>query len=327
VIAIIGILIALLLPAVQAAREAARRSQCSNNLKQLAVGLHNYHDAFKAFPYSTMAKGSCESGSALPPAGTIKNHRGWLGVLPFIEQAPLYAQVDYRQATGAYDRRGVGISGSPSNGNDAVVSTIIQTFNCPSAAGRKQIAAGDGVAYAIGGRAGYEGAKTNYDFQAPLETNGCTRWMDVGLTTRMMFGIDSWCRISDVLDGTTNVVMLCETTLDVKDGRTSPWGYTNWTGVGVDVSWRVGTGGCVAIIGGNPDQGINYWPCCSWSAPACTNTARTSLAHWNRPGSFHPGGCQIALADGSSRFLSETVDYTTRYRLSRMADGETVGAY
>ncbi len=327
VIAIIGILIALLLPAVQAAREAARRSQCSNNLKQLALGLHNYHDVFNSFPYATLAKGSCTSGSGVPPAGGIKNHRGWLGVLPFIEQAPLNDRLDYNQAAGAYDRAGTGVAGSPVNGNDLVVSTVVQTFLCPSDPGNRKITT-TSAAYQIGGGSTLQGAKTNYDFQSHLESSGCTLWKSRSLQTRYMFGTHSECRIRDVLDGTSNTVMLAETTLDVKDGYTAPWGYTNWTAVGVDMTWRPGTGACIPILGGSGDAGINYWPCCSWDANPCARQPlRGVLGYWGRPGSLHPGGCHIALADASVRFLSETVNYVTRVRLGRMADGEVVGSF
>lgn len=82
VIAIIGILIALLLPAVQAAREAARRMQCTNNLKQLALGLHNYHDSHKIFPYP----------------GMIANKLGWnVSILPYIEQRAIAENIDYSE--------------------------------------------------------------------------------------------------------------------------------------------------------------------------------------------------------------------------------------
>ena len=322
VIAIIGILIALLLPAVQAAREAARRSQCSNKLKQLALGLHNYHDANNAMPASTTSKGSCTSGSAFTstPTGGVKNHRGWLGVLPFIEQSALADQVDYDQAAGAYDRGGKGLAGLTTNGNDLVVSQLLDAFLCPSDPGTPKITT-TSSAYQIGGGSTLQGSKTNYDFQAHLETSGCYLWKNRGQSTRYMFGTESCCAFRDIQDGTSNTVMLCETMLDVKDGYTAPWGYTNWTGAGVDISWRPGTGGCVAVLGLNPNAGINYYPCCSWSSPQCARLESSSLAHWARPGSHHPGGCQVALADASVRFVSETVAYTTRVYLARMADG------
>src|SRR6056297_3670109 len=103
VIAIIGVLVGLLLPAVQAAREAARRMSCSNNMKQLGLALHNYHDTHNEFPYSVALSGSIESGSAAPGPNT-RNHRGWLLILPFIEQQNLQEQLDLRLATGAYTR-------------------------------------------------------------------------------------------------------------------------------------------------------------------------------------------------------------------------------
>src|SRR5689334_25157717 len=86
VIAIIAILIALLLPAVQQAREAARRTQCRNNLKQIGLALHNYHDAFGLFPYSTSMDGNCATTTGFTQ---IKNHRGWPLLLPYLDQAPL----------------------------------------------------------------------------------------------------------------------------------------------------------------------------------------------------------------------------------------------
>jgi prepilin-type N-terminal cleavage/methylation domain-containing protein len=328
VIAIIGVLVALLLPAVQAAREAARRSQCSNQLKQLALALHNYHDTYNALPYGSSAKGSCESGSALPAPGTIKNHRGWVGVLPFIEQGPLYDRFDFNYASGAYDRVSRGLRGSPSaSGNDAIVATLVPTFLCPSDPGNPRITTTSAAYQIEPGVSAFQGAKTSYDFQAHLQTSSCARWSDISLATRYMFGIESHCRFRDVLDGLSNTVMLCETTLDVKDGITAAWGYSNWTGAGVDFSWRVGTGGCQAQLNLNPDWGINYWPCCSWSTPPCARLERGSVGHWGRPGSLHPGGLQVALADASVRFISENIAYVTRVRLARMADGETIGDF
>ncbi|MCA9018497.1 MAG: DUF1559 domain-containing protein, partial [Planctomycetaceae bacterium] len=90
VIAIIAILIALLLPAVQQAREAARRSTCKNNLKQLGLALHNYNETFNVLPYSVSHSGSCVGGSASTASTVTLNHRGWLLLLPYLEQSALY---------------------------------------------------------------------------------------------------------------------------------------------------------------------------------------------------------------------------------------------
>jgi type II secretory pathway pseudopilin PulG len=106
VIAIIGVLVSLLLPAVQSAREAARRMSCQNNLKQIALATHNYHDAYKY----------------LPPASTNSNLSGssaFAAILPYIEQASLYTQYDFSK-------------GNSDPMNTQVVSQRIKTYICPS---------------------------------------------------------------------------------------------------------------------------------------------------------------------------------------------------
>ena len=146
VIAIIGILIALLLPAIQAAREAARRMQCSNNLKQLGVGLHNFHEARNHLPGSnslvfvdnaSWADGTYEYGAqAFPTPGTIANLKGgkynqgvgfsWLAMLlPYIEQDQLAEKIDF-------------VNGCPydANASHAVArKEVISAFRCPSYSG------------------------------------------------------------------------------------------------------------------------------------------------------------------------------------------------
>src|SRR5438477_5790761 len=92
VIAIIGVLVALLLPAVQAAREAARRMQCSNHLKQIGLGLQNYHDTFQSLPYGARARCVSTTTNNNCPITSMANGFGpsWLmGILPFCEQKPL----------------------------------------------------------------------------------------------------------------------------------------------------------------------------------------------------------------------------------------------
>ncbi|MCA9017038.1 MAG: DUF1559 domain-containing protein, partial [Planctomycetaceae bacterium] len=134
VIAIIAILIALLLPAVQQAREAARRSTCKNNLKQFGLALHNYHDAFNVFPYSTENPG----GSGLSP---VTNHTGYIALLPYLDQAPLYNKFVLTAASGNYlgggncSTSGSGnLSGSVTDREANIIlgATIINLFLSPS---------------------------------------------------------------------------------------------------------------------------------------------------------------------------------------------------
>jgi prepilin-type N-terminal cleavage/methylation domain-containing protein len=124
VIAIIGVLVALLLPAIQAAREAARRMQCGNNLKQIGLGLQNYHDTYQAFPFAWMIDLSKGLGPGM-------NAQVWgVRILPFIEQQPLKDQYDDMYP--AFDQLAVL---PPVQGNLQVIRTILPVYLCPSAAG------------------------------------------------------------------------------------------------------------------------------------------------------------------------------------------------
>jgi prepilin-type N-terminal cleavage/methylation domain-containing protein/prepilin-type processing-associated H-X9-DG protein len=124
VIAIIGILIALLLPAVQMAREAARRASCLNNLRQMGIGLHNYHDALRCFP-----PGGIEPRSMLHPHG---RQIAWSALLlPYVEQEPLYERLDTGKAFDA-----------PENAQAA--ATVLSVYVCPSVPGGDQLQSGRG---------------------------------------------------------------------------------------------------------------------------------------------------------------------------------------
>ncbi|NOX55574.1 MAG: DUF1559 domain-containing protein [Planctomycetes bacterium] len=327
VIAIIAILIALLLPAVQQAREAARRTQCRNNLKQLGLALHNYHSTYKVFPYSVSAHGSCERGSYVLPGGNrAKNHRGWVLLLPFIEQAPLYDQFDPRQAAGAYVRGSNVLEGSPTaSGNALVVSQVLDAFLCPSDDQSPRIVT-TAAHYQIdpSNSPNLQGAKTSYDFQAHRYSRWCANWGRIGSQSRSMFGIESSCRMRDVRDGSSNTVMLAETTLGVINGRAPTWGYSKWVGTGVDITWNP-TGGWLSNPQGM-NRGINFWPCCPWGTQWRYYRPGT-LGNWGTVGSTHAGGAHVALADGSVRFVNDSTDLITLDRLGRMADGNPIGEY
>jgi prepilin-type N-terminal cleavage/methylation domain-containing protein/prepilin-type processing-associated H-X9-DG protein len=321
VIAIIGVLVALLLPAVQAAREAARRSQCSNNLKQLAIALHNYHDTMLRLPPAGLGLASCR-GAGAERIGL--NASGWTMTLPFFEQGPLHSKYNFGQAAAHFKQSDAGDNGSVlmgdavSSGNAAVVSTRLPIFNCPSDNGNPFLREGpDGSShYIIKAGSGFSGAKTSYDFSTNGPTACSQRWDAYSLQTRRMFGNLSYSRIDDAKDGTSNTIMLCETTFEVWDGRAPAWGYRGWVQVGIDP------------VGKNVPQGINIWPCCSWNGWATSPAPgrRGTLGEWGSSGSLHPGGAQFAMTDGSVRFISQTIPVATLTALATMSGGEAIAA-
>jgi prepilin-type N-terminal cleavage/methylation domain-containing protein len=326
VIAIIAILIALLLPAVQQAREAARRTQCRNNLKQLAIALHNYHDTHTVFPYTTINDGSLDAGTAsvasikgANPGALGINKRGWVDVLPYFDQAPLYGLANHEGAFGSYDRATQGMAGDPhTNGNAAVVSTLLPALICPTDDGDPYYR-GASVNYQISAAAqaaGFFGAKTSYDFSTLRYSNSASLWLATlnssdtsivpNLRYRRMFGPHSASKIRDVRDGTSNSAMLVHGTLEVRNGVSNTWGYSKWVGNGID-------------LGSDP---INMWLCCSWAPPQTEIPGRTT--NWGAAGSQHVGGTFIALGDGAVRFLSENIDTRVRKKIAYIADGEPV---
>ncbi|WP_417850773.1 DUF1559 domain-containing protein [Thalassoglobus sp.] len=315
VIAIIAILVALLLPAVQQAREAARRSTCKNNMKQIGIALHNYHDTHSVFPYSVSHSSSCTSGAV--GTGHSLNHRGWLLMLPFIEQAPLYNQFDFDLAAATARAGGTytgPLPGEPGNANDIVVSTIIPMFMCPSDDGPEKYNSTTDVNYAIGATSSQFGAYTNYDFNVRRTSSWCPNWLSDSRTTRRAFGHDGCSKFRDLRDGSSNTVVVAETTRQTWNGRPQAWGYSKWVGHGVDLQYS---------------RGINFWKCCSWDSSPFTRTPEIvgRLGDWSTVGSLHTGGAHVLLGDGAVRFISENIDGTTRERLGYIADGQPVGEF
>ena len=335
VIAIIAILIALLLPAVQQAREAARRTECRNKMKQLALAMHNYHDAHGVFPYATLSDASLDAGSAAPANLRTANSslqglnkRGWVDLLPYFDQAPLYNAANHHGAFGSYDRASVGMAGDPfTNGNAKVVSTLLPIFICPSDDGDPYYR-GNSANYRISEQAfanGMFGAKTSYDMSVLRYSSSRTIWSAENRLWRRLFGPHSDSQIKDMYDGASNTVMLAHGTLDVRNGIANTWGYSKWVGNGIDFAtgaWSSSPRGGNTAFG---IEGINFWWCCPWTPPETQVFGRTR--NWGAPGSQHTGGTFVALADGSVRFVSENIDHLTRVRLARIGDRETVGEF
>ncbi len=347
VIAIIAILIALLLPAVQQAREAARRTQCKNNLKNIGLATHNYHDVYSMFPPGTIGPGGHRAtdfnspwGNGAPPHGTLAlNHTGWLMLLPYIEQAPLYNQWNFDQASNNYYRNSMtGVRGGWPNDNTELVKTKISSFMCPSDAS-------DGLSVRTDVAQFYAThARTNYLFCAGGHGNGWDldrpwgrfRALSSNLAdgrTRIqyqgMYGHDQSSRIRDVTDGTSNTIAICESISKVSSNVTA-FGrrhdaYTPiWAG-----HRRYGT-----FAVNHPNSNSNHINNARYhiNGPVHVNgmtgsTSNDVRVHVAVASSIHTGGIHVAMGDGSTRFLSENMDKSTYALLTRISDGQVLGEF
>lgn len=297
VIAIIGILIALLLPAVQAAREAARRSQCTNNLKQLALAIHNYHDVHKVFPPGFLATDGARDDI---------NGFGWgTFLLAFTEQKPLLDELDttHRSLSVVLD-------------DDLdLTRTIIETHLCPSDKVPKNTVNthGDQDMTSNGsqkdvGYSSYVGMKgwINEDTLNMPKNNAQREGIGV-------FYQNSDVRFSDISDGTSNVLALGER-------RTGGTGYPGMGSVWIGSLYPDGDANKAVFrnlartntpSGGSADHALD-------SPPGSGGNRKRACRSW------HPGGANFALSDGSIHFLSSTIDMETYARLAARQDGVPV---
>ena len=289
VIAIIAVLIALLLPAVQQAREAARRTECKNKLKQLGLALHNYHDTHNIF--TPQAFFSYGAGS-----NAYYGHTYNAFLLPYIDQAPLYNQLNFNAATDA-------------GGNNTVLTGKFLTIqSCPSNPFASRIAGYDGVPASQGacyvvcsGPASYlgnswttSGSTTAYtDCYYAGSPAYCTAGGNVTRTSGM-FGMGNlapnYCsRIRDITDGSSNTIAMGEVRPELN-------GYFGL--------WAIQQGGfCTAQRINSPQRiipagGLTTVPSALYPDGLGANIGMSS---------FHVGGAHVALADGSVRFLSENM--------------------
>jgi prepilin-type N-terminal cleavage/methylation domain-containing protein len=333
VIAIIAILIALLLPAVQQAREAARRTQCRNNLKQLGLALHNYHDNFKVFPYR-------EGGD-----NDDQNHEDYFEVMsglvhiaPYMDQAPLYNQI-ITQATANRNLR-------PWD-NNVIFRTDIPGLLCPSDIKTTSV----------------QGGRNNYRLCAGPWGKRHRTAIDAlqwggEKPIRGIFGIDSSTNISDILDGTSNTVMMserCQSGPDLRgevisgvaylgimnDGYVDPKNATN--NADLDTIER----DCRAVIVNNQIpaavQKTGEIPGERWadggyffvgfSTLMTPNSPSCMQDYWDRAHmvlsatSRHTGIVHTLLADGSVKAVSNNIDKVVWRSVGSRAGNETVGEW
>jgi hypothetical protein len=309
-------LIALLLPAVQAAREAARRSQCSNNMKQIVLGLHNYHDTFKTFPASSY----CTNANGM---STIGHCHTWMEtLLPFIEQGNVHDQIDFGVA-----------NNRPANAA-ALNGLVIDTLLCPSDPDRGLFP---------------NSRETGY---TPYETTlDATGGKSMGANYVGCAG-PIWMNCAAVAPMTPNIN--CKADLTGAAAPTNVTCRWDWEGPGMFTGGRLaygmdkcsdGTSNTFLIGEALPAYSSLHMYFASHmhvgSNNAPPNFHKTYTACPKSPGSRvdacycymggfqseHPGVVQMGFTDGSIHAISETIDYRTWCFLGDRQDKQPVGSF
>jgi prepilin-type N-terminal cleavage/methylation domain-containing protein/prepilin-type processing-associated H-X9-DG protein len=352
VIAIIGVLVSLLLPAVQSAREAARRAQCTNNLKQIGLALHNYESAVGSFP---------QGGNAAPqvPGGGVSDWAGWSSqtmLLPYLEQGPIYNAINF-----FCNGRGNGF-GEVINSTGSTAR--VNSFLCPSSTTPSQTWYGRPF------------AGNNYFASA----GSSIMWL--GWPADSPNGIFSVrgpaIGIRDITDGTSNTVAYGEfRTGDYNDSQNSiqdmvgiTWNSAGWAcasglkqppnrnmdcpcanmPLGADSLMRALNAGAQAWqagSGGYGTRGQRSWNGRMWHVGQYghamgnllvpPNSQYPYIQFWdsnsdfdsagiNGLTSFHTGGANVCFADGSVRFLKSSVNWNTLWALGSRNQGEALSS-
>jgi prepilin-type N-terminal cleavage/methylation domain-containing protein/prepilin-type processing-associated H-X9-DG protein len=323
VIAIIAILIGLLLPAVQKVREAAARMSCQNNMHQLALAVHNYHDVYKAFP---QGKGPSFAGCPVYARWSLHSQ-----LLPYIEQDNLYRSIDFARAPETPGMEGViGFMPAwmnPGRENATACRTAVKGFICPSDPapinpdwpGQNNYYASQGVQFLC------DLTESQASTIAPAERpDGPLYYL-------------SQKRLTDLTDGTSNTALFSEK----RRGTGIPDPKTDMKVMPVQSTLDSAYATCAAI---NPltatpltsKQGYSWVMgemCCTTynhvSTPNTTTCASTgfpgnmsNMAMVVPPSSKHPGGVNVAFGDGSVRFIPDSVSLSAWRAMGTISGGE-----
>lgn len=294
VVAIIAVLVAILLPAVQQAREAARKTQCLNQLKQIAVAMHNYHEALGVFPMGVQHTAPPNSA-----ATTLANGTGWgwgAYILPYIDQTQLYNKLNV---------------GDPMDLNNAnllaLVRSVIPTYRCPSDPHRNPsmndtttIRYGSGAAVSIG--------LSNYVAIHGAMDNNCPS--GANLDTGGLFYVNSNINLKDILDGSSNTWLASERDTVQPPPR---------AGITVERHFGAYWAGTSAPRCG--DNNYDLYKVFGYVVPTYGEINGSAVRGDRRElASQHVGGIQVVCADGSARFVSQYINLVLAQHLCRRED-------
>lgn len=290
VIAIIGVLVALLLPAVQAAREAARRMQCANNLKQISLAVHNYLDAKKVFP----------PGGIFGPSANRWGASLHLAILPYLEESDRLDTFDLSKSTDGQD------------GANLTQSTLMPTvYICPSDGTRFMDIATTATPLST---ANYEGVMGSMTISA-----SSTGGSEGAYATDGLFYAQSRIKPREITDGLSKTLAIGERLNNVR-------AWTKGAAYEVSPTHEVGVASAKNVvypINSDPLQVCyaliengNFYPC-----PSGQTCKFNDLFF----GSYHAGGANFAMADGSVHFIVDEIDMPAYQSSATIAGGETNG--
>lgn len=312
VIAIIGLLVSLLLPAVQAARESSRRTSCFNNLKQVGLALQNYHDAFKVFPpsYVVSPVSNVLMGPPSPATGDTGPGWGFLALLlPYSEQNVVYQQLKINLSCW-----------SPANAGP--VTAVLPQYICPSAVDMgdppiyKVVDAG-GKTLATFARANYVGVAGRFSpWQQYFDPGLDLSTVNVGgFTVDGVLYRNSRTRMADILDGTSHTLFVSEQT---------PY-HSDSTWVGVVPGGVTHPAPRFAAVGSDPSASqvnVHTGPT-PGETPPIIKPPSQPFASTDEAWSNHPIGANVLFCDGNVRFVADTIDNLTWSFWGTRAAGET----
>jgi prepilin-type N-terminal cleavage/methylation domain-containing protein/prepilin-type processing-associated H-X9-DG protein len=318
VIAIIGIMVALLLPAVQAAREAARRSSCTNNMRQMGLGVLNFESNYGKMP----SGGEGTDYSVVPPATIFDPSEisVMTAILPFIEQKDIYAQMNLK-----YSYRDI-----RAPGNQTATKMQIATYICPSNpfTDRKD-------PYGYG--------QTDYFATVYTDIDPATGLRNKALRADGALAVPG-TPIAGIADGCANTILIIEDT-----GRTFPTVPFYSLSKYPDPACSTGNGDPADCLATTNNRTVNRWAdpdACGSGVSGPPNNTKQFINNnktpsggptdcpWStnncglndEPFSFHSGGCNVVLADGSVHFLGETIDAVIIRRLVTRSESLPVPA-
>lgn len=309
VIAIIGLLVSLLLPAVQSAREAARRAQCTNNLRQIGLAMHQYHDAFGCYPaaYLTRPGGDLVNGRPDPITGDSGPGWAWLSrLLPQMEQSSLFSSMNQNLPCWMPEQR-------------TSVETLVSSFLCPSSdagTGRVQVVDAKGQSLSTS-----QFTSTHYVANAGQFNVWNNPSADLATAANGPLYRNSRTTVSAVTDGLSQTVFAGE--------HASSLSPKLWAGVlpGAQLSvtsrWQARSASptdfAAAFVNVHTGPSVN-------EHPPVVHIPNAPVGHTDQMYSEHPGGVNVLMGDGSVRFIGERINAWTWVSLNTSHSGEAVSA-